>query len=303
MPTLNRTNIHVLYTASTATTAFATDGTAPLPLTTRPTGSIGTVNGASAASPAIACEQAPAIRFTFAGVGNANTLFDYRIISWKHGSGVYLPKVVASGTATLGAMVMTAAGLDAVTAKLVDTLTDTIGLSEVSVSSPANNTLATLTVWPGGADCLTVETDLPAGSPATSASVFWEVLDEAQASRIVTVQNATGDSVNPATLEGQGGDVAAGSIGAAAVGATTSVVLAASAVRRSVTLTNLSTSVVYLAFGTAAVSGQGIPLAAAAGAGSVGGSYDVSGAMSKLAINGISDGAAKSVAYQVGSLS
>jgi len=116
--------------------------------------------------------------------------------------------------------------------------------------------------------------------------------------------------INPATEEGQtaastalGGDIAAGSIGAAAVGATTTVVLAASAVRRTVTLTNLSTSVVYLAFGTAAVSGHGVPLAAAVGAGDVGGSYEVSGALSKLAINGISDGASKSVAYQVGSVS
>ena len=118
---------------------------------------------------------------------------------------------------------------------------------------------------------------------------------------------ATGPIATDAKLDtiitAQGGDVAAGSIGAAAVGATDTVVLAASAVRRSVTLTNLSTSVVYLAFGTAAVSGQGVPLAAAVGAGDVGGSYEVSGALSKLAINGISDGAAKSVAYQVGSLS
>ena len=117
------------------------------------------------------------------------------------------------------------------------------------------------------------------------------------------VLNDSSVRINPATLEGQGGDIAAGSIGAAAVGATTTVVLAASAVRRTVTLTNLSTSVVYLAFGAAAVSGHGVPLAAAVGAGDVGGSFEVSGAMAKLAINGISDGAGKSVAYQVGSLS
>jgi hypothetical protein len=95
-----------------------------------------------------------------------------------------------------------------------------------------------------------------------------------------------------------GGGVTVGATGVASVGATTSVILAAAAGRRSVTLTNLSTSVVYVAVGAAAVSGQGIPLAAAAGAGSVGGSCDITGTEAALAINGISDGASKSVAYQ-----
>ncbi len=99
-------------------------------------------------------------------------------------------------------------------------------------------------------------------------------------------------------LEALGGGVTVGAADAVAVGATTTVVLAAATGRRSVTLTNLSTSVVYITVGAAAVSGKGIPLAAASGAGSVGGSCEISGAGAALAINGISDGAGKSVAYQ-----
>jgi len=100
-------------------------------------------------------------------------------------------------------------------------------------------------------------------------------------------------------LAAAGGGVTVGAIGAVNAGSSaTAVVLAAATGRRSVTLTNLSTVVVYIAVGVAAESGKGIPLAAAAAAGSVGGSCDISGAGAALAINSYSVGAANSIAYQ-----
>lgn len=292
---INRTGMHTLFAASVYGTALAV----PAVRASLPAG----VNGTAAIpSPPIDCAASPAVRLSFGGTGSEDDTINFQAIGWTLGDGVWVPKVLAKGVLTLSATTMAVAGLDTAATLLVDTITDTIGLDGVIVRSPGGNRMADITIWPGNCQSITVETDLATG--ATAASCYFEMLDEASASTgYANLLNAAKEKINPATLEGQGGDVAAGSIGAIGVGDTTTVILAASSLRRSVTLTNLSTSVVYLAFGKSAVSGQGVPLAAAAGAGSVGGSYDVSGAMSKLAINGISDGAAKSVAFQVGSLS
>ncbi len=299
---ISRNGLQALFVAETQNTAFPTDGSSPVPLSVLPTGT-----GTSAA---IECGDRPAYRFIFGGTDAANETINYRVITWKLGNGVYLPRVVATGVATLGAMPMTVSGLDSTATLIADTITETLGTGGVMVRSPANNTCADITVWPGGDQYVTVESDR--GTAAT-ASCYFEPLDEAAAASImnnietnlgnVGILNTSETEINPATLASVAGDVDAGAIGTAAVGATTTVVLAAAAGRRNVIITNLSTSVVYLAFGTAAVSTHGVPLAAAVGAGDVGGSYEVAGALAALAINGISDGADKDVAYQTGSAS
>jgi len=164
MSSVNRTNLKVLFTASTATTALATDGSAPVPTSTKP-------------SDAVDCEQAQGICFVFGGTDAADETINYRIVAWYFGSGVYLPMVVASGAATLGAMAMTVTGLDTAATLLADAITDTLTLGGNTVRSPANNCVADIVIQPGGAQFLTVDIDL---GTAASASCYWTTVDEAE---------------------------------------------------------------------------------------------------------------------------
>ena len=210
-----RTACKALYTASTATTALPVDGSGPIPVvdTSEPTGTTGTVNGASAASPAIHCNEWSAIRFIFGGTDAADETVNYRVIAWSRGPGLWLPQVVASGTATLGATAMTVTGLDTAATLLADTITETLGLQGSLVRSPVANAVADLTVWPGSAQLLTVETDL---GTAAAASVYWEGLDESASANVsasvnvnlgdVGVLNTSETAINPATSEAQGYD-------------------------------------------------------------------------------------------------
>ena len=203
-----RTACKALYTASTATTALPVDGSGPIPVvdTSEPTGTTGTVNGASAASPAIHCNEWSAIRFIFGGTDAADETVNYRVIAWSRGPGLWLPQVVASGTATLGATAMTVTGLDTAATLLADTITETLGLQGSLVRSPVANAVADLTVWAGSAQLLTVETDL---GTAAAASVYWEGLDESASANVsasvnvnlgdVGVLNTSEVPVDPAT--------------------------------------------------------------------------------------------------------
>ena len=160
---ISRTDMKPLFTASTATTAFPTDGSAPIPTVTKPTY-------------AVDCSTAPAIRFVFGGTGNADTNINYRVLTWTLAGLTYVPSVIASGVATLGAMVMTTTDLDTAATKLCDTITNTMGTPGIIVQSPANNTMASIIVIPGASSFITVETDL---GTATTASVYWQTVDEA----------------------------------------------------------------------------------------------------------------------------
>ena len=161
-----RTDLKLLYAASAATAAFSVDGSTPLPTATRPTG--------TASHKAIDCGQFPAVRFIFAGTDAADETVNYQVVAWTYGCGVYIPHVIASGAYTLGAMPMTVAGLDTTATLLADTITDTLSMPGVLERSTAANTCCDLTVWPGGAQYLTVETDL---GTAAAASVYWQVTD------------------------------------------------------------------------------------------------------------------------------
>ena len=160
---ISRTDMKPLFTASTATTALPTDGSAPIPTVTKPTY-------------AVDCSTAPAIRFVFGGTGNADTNINYRVLTWTLAGLTYVPSVIASGVATLGAMVMTTTDLDTAATKLCDTITNTMGTPGIIVQSPANNTMASIIVIPGASSFITVETDL---GTATTASVYWQTVDEA----------------------------------------------------------------------------------------------------------------------------
>ncbi len=168
MRQIAKSDLHALYTASTATAALPTDGSAPSPTTSTPTGT-----GSSAA---IAVQEWPAIRFLIGGVGTAGTTINYRIIGWSPGPGLWMPQVLASGVATLGAMVWTVTGLDTAETRLADTISDTVALAGTTIRSPGDNTVADVTLRPGGCTLITVETDL--GTAETSASVYWQAVDE-----------------------------------------------------------------------------------------------------------------------------
>ena len=121
------------------------------------------------------------------------------------------------------------------------------------------------------------------------------------------LQNTSDERINPATEDKQddivtavGGGVTVGAVGTADTGVGESKeLLAAATGRRSVILTNVSDTVVYIGVGTAAVSARGIPLAAAVDG--VGGTVEITGPAAALVINGYAS-AAKAVAYQTFSI-
>jgi hypothetical protein len=180
---VNRTGMGFLFKASTATAAFATDGSAPIPTLTKP-------------SPSIEVGQAPAVRFSFGGVGNEDTTIKYQILAWFMSGNSYFPAVIASGVTTVGAMAMTTTDLDDAATKFCDTITDTLNMPGTLIQSPANNTMASIIVSPGTAQFLTVETDVVT---ATSASVYWQMADEQQIANIVRVQGIAGGTTLPCT--------------------------------------------------------------------------------------------------------
>lgn len=160
---INRTGIRELFLASTDTAAL----TNPVPTATKPT--------SAGDTPATACEQSPAMKFTFAGTDAANETVNYQIISWVLYGAVYVPRILAKGVFTLGSGAMTVDGLDTAATLFADTITDTIGRGGVVVTSFGNNTTADITVFLGSAEFVTVEID---ADTATSASCYWEIVDE-----------------------------------------------------------------------------------------------------------------------------
>jgi hypothetical protein len=116
-------------------------------------------------------------------------------------------------------------------------------------------------------------------------------------------------SADPATqttlaalLTAMGGGVTAAAPNAVTVGNTSTLILAADATRQMASITNVSSELVYVSVGAAAVSGKGVPLSALSGQ-TAGGTLELSGPMAGLAVYGICASGGKSVATQVGTLS
>ena len=291
---MKRGDIRTLFAANTYTTPLA----GKVPISTTPTG---LSLGCSATTVPIDCENVPAIRFTFGGVGDDADVFNYQIFGWTPGPGVYVPKLLAKGVITLSATAMTVTGLDTAATKLVDSITETIGMGGTVIRIPGSNYVADLTLWPGNSKYLTVETDISTGAP-TSASCYWEVMDEAAAASIVNnvdanignagLLNVAETVINPATDASTGFLATAGTIGGITVGATTTVVLAAGATRQRVVLSNIGTERIDVALGTAAVAddGIGIPVSGQVVLTPAGGC--------QLAINAICASGSMTLAYQ-----
>lgn len=199
MNTVLRYDWRKLVSGATNTTAFATDGSAPVPVATEPTGAAG--------SQAVGVQDFPGVRFAFGGVGTANGEVNYRIILWEPSASGWYPTVTASGVFTLSAMAETLGDLDTAEALLADTITESLGKNGVAVISPANNSMASITVFPGSATHITVETKL--SFDVTSASVYWAPVTQGEAASIlanieanlgnVGLLNSAETEINPAT--------------------------------------------------------------------------------------------------------
>jgi hypothetical protein len=175
MPTV-RDDLRTLFAVNTYTTALANK----VPVTAA-SGAVPTclvAIGSTTSIAGIPVVEYEAIRLVFGGTNAANLIINYQVFGWTRGAGdagLWVPMLLAKGAATLGALVMTVAGLDTAATYIADTITDTVLLPGTQVRSPADDMMADLTVRPGGCKYLTVETDL---NDATAASVYWEALDE-----------------------------------------------------------------------------------------------------------------------------
>jgi len=118
-------------------------------------------------------QDAPACRLMFGGTDAANEAINYQVILWYmfdvgDGRVEWIPRLVATGVATLGAMAMPAT-LVATSGLFADQITDTLADTDNFVESAANDCAAILYIKARGAKLLQVETDI---DTAASAEVF-----------------------------------------------------------------------------------------------------------------------------------
>lgn len=117
-------------------------------------------------------QDAPACRLIFGGTDAADETINYQVLLWYQfestGGLLWVPRLVASGVATLGAMVLPTA-FEATNGKIADQITDTIADTGNFVESAANDVAAILYIKARGASLLQVETDL---GTAAKADVF-----------------------------------------------------------------------------------------------------------------------------------
>jgi len=132
-------------------------------------------DGGQSATQNLKLEDNATARLIFGGVGAANTAFNYQVILWhvlvegRPGSEtIYVPSVVASGLATLGALVRPLLG-GVAAGKICDLVTDTVSQGGTVLDAPEDDLTALLQVDCNGASWISVETDL---TTATSADVF-----------------------------------------------------------------------------------------------------------------------------------
>ena len=116
----------------------------------------------------------PAVRLIFGGSDAENETINYQVILWSKGDAGattegWIPTVIASGVATLGALTYAVAGLGTSTYLVADTITNTARIGGVEAFSPANDRIASLVIPTRNATFIEVQTDL--GTAAT-ADVF-----------------------------------------------------------------------------------------------------------------------------------
>lgn len=128
-------------------------------------------------SSALVVDDSQIARIRFGGTAAADLTINYQVVLWSRfeasgGSGgtVYLPVVVASGVATLGALTY-GAGTDigAAANLMADTITETMGLRGSLVTSAGGDGIAELEVDLRNAAAIEVQTDL---GTAASADVL-----------------------------------------------------------------------------------------------------------------------------------
>lgn len=118
-------------------------------------------------------QDATACRLIFGGTDAADETINYQAILWYmfdvgDGRVEWIPRLVATGVATLGAMVMPAT-LEATGGLMADQITDTLADTGNFVESAANDNVAILYIKARGATLLQVETDI---GTAAAADVF-----------------------------------------------------------------------------------------------------------------------------------
>lgn len=267
-----------------------------------------------------------AVRFLFGGTAAANLTVNYQVILWYQnanpaGTTTYVPVLVASGVATLGAKAYGAggAGVGATGNLLADTITNTLSVPGVVVVSPANDTMAMLIVDLGNAAWVQVETDCndlvyTAASAdvlaqrGTAEEVSEGTVTEASASAIKTLMDTTGIKILPADVtslktvtEASAADIKAQGVGLAtalnggsaiSVSSVSATLAAVNTARKSVTITNLSlTRALTVQCDGTAVAGAGVVLALAADANHPGGTVTILGSEYTGIVTGIMNGA------------
>ncbi len=115
----------------------------------------------------------PAVRLIFGGSANNQTI-NYQVILWSKADASaategWIPFVIASGVATLGAKTYAVAGLGTTTNVIADTITNTIYTLGAECYSPADDTIAILSVPTRNATFIEVQTDL---GTAAACDVF-----------------------------------------------------------------------------------------------------------------------------------
>jgi len=124
----------------------------------------------------------------FGGSGDADKDFAYQVVLWKEARTIsganalaFIPELVASGVAKLGARTYTVDDIGATANKFADTVTETVGHELTVLRSPANDTMASLYVDVRNYVAIEVEIDRDAGSDAATNCDVWLQLGDTPA--------------------------------------------------------------------------------------------------------------------------
>lgn len=158
----------------------------------------------AAANAVVNTDGFPVVRLVFGGTDTANQTINFQAIGWSRGTSttkteVWLPRVLAKGTAILGDAVYSATGTGLGTAAslFADTISESIGLSRVY--SPADETRAVLEVPLLNSERLEVQTDL---GTALAADVFAQFGEPGlDAVRNVGLVNAAEVEIDPSEAQ------------------------------------------------------------------------------------------------------
>ena len=142
------------------TNATDTSFASKVPTTTKPSGE-GVINLKREARASQWVELVPY------GTGDANDVFEMWVIGWREIDGLWVPKRLVKLTCTLGAMTGVAGASVLATELFCDTVTASMGISNVSYElySPADDTACHVKVQTGGNELLELIFDATTGDP------------------------------------------------------------------------------------------------------------------------------------------